>query len=304
MSAATLMRGFRPHVAEIDGVRTRYWVGGEGPALVLVHGLGGASYNFTELGPLLAQRRRVLIPDLPGHCGTQPLPSLQGLGDLAAHVVRVAERERMLPAAVLGYSMGGVVALRLAVAWPEDVSALALVAPAGIVSVTKRAEVWLAATGALQPARVAARFRSSIARRPLLRYPVFGYWGAEDPLALSSEGVLGLLEGPPGHTDIGAAGRALLADDPRQDLDRVGCPTLLLCGARDRLVPLTDGFEYARRLRCPIRSLPAAGHLVVAEQPEACATLLDEFLDGVGEVEELPVDPELVGNLRRERADA
>jgi pimeloyl-ACP methyl ester carboxylesterase len=304
MSPATLMRGLRPHVAEIAGTRTRYWVGGEGPPLILVHGLGGASYNFTELGPFLARRHRVLIPDLPGHCGTAPLPSVDGLSDLAAHVVRIAERERLLPAAVLGYSMGGVVALRLAVAWPQHVSALALVAPAGIVSLTRRAEIWMTVVGVLRPARQAARFRRLIARRPLLRYPVFGYWGAEDPAALSPEGVLGFLEGPPLHTDVGAAGRALVNDDPRPDLDRVRCPTLLLWGARDRLVPLADGFEYARRLRCSIRALPAAGHLVVGEQPEACAEILERFLDRVGEVDELPLDAELLGELRRERADA
>jgi 2-succinyl-6-hydroxy-2,4-cyclohexadiene-1-carboxylate synthase len=126
VSAATLMRGFRPHVAEIAGIRTRYWVGGEGRPLILVHGLGGAAYNFTEVAPLLARRHRVLIPDLPGHCGTEPLPELESLGDLAAHVVRIAEREGMLPAAVLGYSMGGRIALHFALAFPTRVEALIL----------------------------------------------------------------------------------------------------------------------------------------------------------------------------------
>jgi pimeloyl-ACP methyl ester carboxylesterase len=298
------MEDFRPHVADIGGVRTRYWVGGEGPPLVLVHGLGGASYNFTELAPLLAARRRVLVPDLPGHCGTEPLPSLESIADLAGHVLAVADLERMLPAAVLGYSLGGVVALRCAVGWPGHVSALALVAPAGIVSTTKRARTWLTVVGALQPAKVAARFRGSLARRPLLRYPVFGYWGATDPSTLSPEGVLGLLEGPPQHTAVGAAGRALIRDDPRQDLARVRCPTVLVWGARDRLVPLADGFEYARRLRCPIRTVPAAGHLVVAEYPELCAAAIGRFLDRVGEVDELPLDAELVREPGGQRADA
>ena len=96
--------------------------------------------------------------------------------------------------------------------------------------------------------------------------------------------MLGFLEGPSQHTDVGRAGRALLGDDPRPDLDRVRCRTLLVWGARDRLVPLKDGFEYARRLRAPIRVLPAAGHLVVGELPEQCAALLEVFLDRVGEV--------------------
>jgi len=170
--------------------------------------------------------------------------------------------------------------------------------------VTRRAEIWLAATGAVRPAQVMTRFRGTFARRPRLRWLPFGAWGAVDPPGLSPESVLGFLEGPSQHTDVGAAGRALLTDDPRPDLDRVRCPVFLLWGARDRLVPLEDGFEYARRLRAPIRTLPAAGHLLVGEQPQACAEILLEFLDGVGQVDELPLDAELVRELRRERADA
>jgi pimeloyl-ACP methyl ester carboxylesterase len=200
--------------------------------------------------------------------------------------------------------MGGVVALRLAVACPQDVTALALVSAAGIVSTRRRAEIWFAVTGALRPAQVFARIRGAVARRPRLRWAPFGLWGAVDPPALPPEAVLGFLQGPSQHTDVGSAGRALLKDDPRKDLDRVGCPALLLWGARDRLVPLADGFEYARRLRAPIRTLPAAGHLVVGEQAEECAAILLQFLDGIRQVDELPLDAELVRQLRGERADA
>jgi pimeloyl-ACP methyl ester carboxylesterase len=308
VSEATLLRGFDERFAEIRGARTRYFVAGDGPPLILVHGLGGAAVNFTLLGPLLAKRHRVLIPDLPGHGRSEPLERVEGLSDYAEHVAEVAEVEGMLPAPVLGYSMGGVVVLRLAVTRPQDVQALLLVGAAGIVSVKRRAEIWLAVTGALRPAQILTRFRGSFARRPRLRWVPFGLWGAVDPPALPPEGVIGFLEGPSQHTDVGSAGRALLRDDPRPDLEHVRCPVLLVWGARDRLVPLADGFEYARRLRAPIRVLPAAGHLVVGEQPEVCAAILEGFLDlslnGVGEVDELPLDAELVRQLRGERADA
>ena len=281
MTAATLLGGFRAHVAKIGGLRTRYWVGGEGPPLVLVHGLGGGALNFVALAPLLARRHRVLALDLPGHGGSEPLSALDGLGDVAAHVAAVAEREEMLPAAVVGYSMGGVVALRLAVARPEAVSALALVAAGGIVSQTRRAHIWLTVLAALRPARTVALARGTIARRPILRLPVFAYWGAEDPRALSPAAVVGFLAPQREHTDVRGAARALLRDDPRPDLDRVGCPTVLVWGARDRLIPLEDGFEYARRLRCPIRVVPAAGHLVVGEFPAETAAALEDFLGRV-----------------------
>jgi pimeloyl-ACP methyl ester carboxylesterase len=299
-----LLPGFTPHFAEIEGVRTRYFLGGDGPPLTIVHGLGGAAVNFTKLGPLLARRHRILIPDLPGHGRSAPFRDVDGLSTYARHVHAVARHARMLPGAVLGYSMGGIVALRLAVEEPDDVLALALVAPAGIVSTTRRAEIWFAVTAALRPAQVMTRFRGTFARRPRLRWLPFGLWGAADPPALEPDAVLGFLEGPSQHTDVQSAARALLHDDPRPDLDRVRCPAILVWGARDRLVPLADGFEYARRLRAPIRVLPASGHLVVGEQAEPCALILENFLDGVREVDELPLEAELLGQLRRERADA
>jgi pimeloyl-ACP methyl ester carboxylesterase len=299
-----LLPGFTPHFAEIDGVRTRYFLAGEGPPLTLVHGLGGAAVNFTKIAPLLARSRRVLIPDLPGHGLSEPFSSVDGLTSYALHVRALARHVGMLPGAVLGYSMGGVIALRLAVEAPEDVRALALVAPAGIVSTTRRAEIWLTLTSLARPAQVLTRFRSAFAGRPRLRWLPFGLWGAVDPPALDPEAVLGFLEGPSQHTDVRSAGRALLEDDPRPDLDRVACPTVLVWGARDRLVPLADGFEYARRLRAPIRTLPAAGHLVVGELAEPCAAILEDFLDGVGKVDELPLEAELLRQLGRERADA
>jgi pimeloyl-ACP methyl ester carboxylesterase len=304
VSEATLLPGFRPHFAEIDGVRTRYFLGGEGPPLTIVHGLGGAAVNFTKLAPILARRRRVLIPDLPGHGLSEPLEHVEGIATYSRHVHKVAELEGMLPGALLGYSMGGVVALRLAVEEHEDVTALALIAPAGIVSTTRRAEIWLAVTAAIRPAQVMTRFRGTFARRPRLRWLPFGLWGAADPEALEPDAVIGFLEGPSQHTDVQSAARALLGDDPRPDLDRVRCRALLVWGARDRLVPLKDGFEYARRLRAPIRVLPAAGHLVVGELAGPCADVLEGFLDRVGQGDELPLEAELVGQPRRERADA
>jgi pimeloyl-ACP methyl ester carboxylesterase len=278
VTAATLLRGFEQRIAEIAGLRTRYWVGGGGPPLVLVHGLGGAAWNFTDVAPFLGSQRRVLIPDLPGHGGTEPLPNLESISDLAGHVAAVAEHEDMSPAAVLGYSMGGPVALRLAVDRPEAVSSLVLVAPAGIVSTTRRAELWLGVIAAVRPARRIARFRRLLARRPNLRYPVFGYWGADDPRRLSPESVVGFLEAQPEHTDVDAAVTALLQDDPRPDLGDVSCPTAVVWGARDRLIPLEDGFEYARRLRCPLRVLPATGHLLVGECPDELAAVVEELL--------------------------
>ena len=79
MAEAILLPGFGSHFADIDGVRTRYFLGGAGAPLVVIHGLGGAAVNFTKLAPLLARRHRVLVPDLPGHGLSEPFEPVEGL---------------------------------------------------------------------------------------------------------------------------------------------------------------------------------------------------------------------------------
>jgi len=273
-----LLPGFEERWAEVRAVRMRYFVAGEGPPLVLVHGLSGAATNWTELAPLLASRRRVLIPDLPGHGGSEPLPVAPNLNAYADRVRHLAEQEGMLPAPVVGHSLGGSIALRLALRWPEDVSGVVLAGSAGIASATRWAQFWIAFFGMVRPARKIAPHRRTVARRGLLRYLIFGYWGASDPPALSDRAVEGLLAGPELHTDTISAGRALVRDDPRVDLDGVRCPCLVLWGARDRQVPIDDAFEYARRLRARLRVIADCGHLLVAERPDACLHAIEDFL--------------------------
>ena len=263
------------------GARLRYYVGGAGsgsvPTLVLVHGLGGAASNWCELVPLLAPRFRLLVPDLPGHGGSSPLPSAPTLSSFAEAVFRVAESEGLLPAAVVGHSLGGLVALRLALRRPQAVRALVLAAAAGISSASRIRETLVTLVVLTRPARVVAPHRRLIARLGWLRYPVLGYWEVSDPSALSPRAVEGFLAGPAIHTDIADAGRALVAADPRLELDRVRCPTLVLWGARDHMVPLEDGIDYARRLRASLRVIPDCGHLLIGERPDACAEAITGF---------------------------
>ena len=282
MPEAIAIPGLESRFAEIEGSRIHYYVGGDGPPLVLVHGLGGAAPNWIELAPLVARGHRVLVPDLPGHGLSEALPALEDLRPFAERVAALAELEAMAPIAVVGHSMGGVVALRLALVRPELVSALVLVETAGITSATRKAEIAFALTALVRPARKLARFRSVIAPRTPLRWLAFSYWGAADPAALSPNAVLGFLAASAQATGVVAASKALLKEDPRQELHDVRCPTLLVWGSRDRLVPLEDGFEFARRLRAPIRTIASAGHLVIGERPEECAEVIEGFLDSHG----------------------
>ena len=281
MTAANALEGFAERFADVRGVRMRYFVGGEGPPLLLLHGLGGAAATWIEIAPLLAPRRTLLIPDLPGHGGSGGLAAAPSLSASADRALDLSAREGMLPTAVAGHSTGGVVALRAAVRRPQHVTALVLAAAAGITSARRRSDYALRMFGFLEPARRIAPYRRLIARSPLLKTLVFGYIMAADPPALPPRAVAAVLEGPALHVDTKSAARALVADDPRPDLHRVGCPTLVLWGARDHQLPVGDAFDYARRLRAPLRTIADCGHLLIVERPDACADAIDSFLAGV-----------------------
>jgi pimeloyl-ACP methyl ester carboxylesterase len=267
--------------AEIKDVRLRYYVGGEGPPLILVHGLGGAAANWAGVVPLLVARHRLLVPDLPGHAGSTPFPAATTLDPYADRLDRLAELEAMEHAGVVGHSLGGLVGLRLAVNFTRRVSALVLTASAGIRSSTREAERYLNLAAILRPTRRYARHREAIAQSPALRMLVFGYFGASDPEAMPDGAVDGFLSAMDMHTDTATARRALVRDDPRLDLERVACPVFLLWGARDNQITAQDAFEYARRLRAPLRMIADCGHLLIGERPDACAEAIESFLDRV-----------------------
>ena len=276
------MRGFA--IREIDwrASPVRYAVGGAGPPLALVHGLGGTIANWLALAPALAERHRVVIVDLPGHGGSAPLPAAPRVDAFADAVLAVLEAEDALPAPWIGHSLGGLVALRAAVRRPEAVRGIVLAAAAGISSAGRGAETALTMLAVVQPGRLLAPLRGPWSRSRLGRRLAFGWWGASDPAAMEPELAEAFLSGPAEHTDTTSAGRALLASDPRADLDRVTCPCLCLWGTDDNWVPLADGVEYARRLRAPLRTIAGCGHLLIGERPDACLAAIDEFLAGLG----------------------
>ena len=271
--------GFALRELEWRGTPLRYAVGGSGPPLVLVHGLGGAASNWRLVAPALAAGRRVIVPELPGHGGSAPLPAVPTVDVLAEAVLAVLEAEDALPAPWVGHSLGGLVGIRAAVRRPEAVRGLVLAAAAGISSTTKEAEVALGLIALAQPGRLIAPFRRPWSRSRLGRTLAFGWWAVSDPAGLDPEMAEAFLAGPAEHSDTVSAGRALLASDPRArarpgDLSRAsasGAPTTTGCRPQ-------DGMEYARRLRAPFRTIAGAGHLLIGERPEACVAAIRSFL--------------------------
>jgi pimeloyl-ACP methyl ester carboxylesterase len=263
---------------EVKGAAVRYFVGGDGPPLLLVHGLGGSAANWGELVPLLASSRRLIVPDLPGHGGSEPLPAVAGLGAFADRVAAVAEREDALPAPVVGHSLGGVVVLHLALRFPDAVTALVLAAAAGLSTGTRFGRSLVTASMVMRPGRLAARHTDRVVRSQFLRQALLGAYYVADPVGLTESGVRGFLAGHLLHTDIGSAWRALRTDDPRERLHALRAPSLLLWGSEDAQLPLDDAFEYARRLRAPLRVIPDCGHLLIGERPDACADAILSFI--------------------------
>ena len=280
MTDAKLLEGFEERSASIRGRRLRWFVGGpeEGPPLVLVHGLSGAAVNWSLVAPRLAESRRVLAVDLPGHAGSEPLPAAPSLAPYADRVARAAAIEGFERADYAGHSLGGLVAVRLAIRQPEAVRRLVLAAPAGITSSTRWAERMLAFLGWVQPGRRISPYWRLVARQPLLRTAVFGHWFAADPRALPPQAVAATLAHVNLHTDTESAWRALIRDDPRPDLHLVKSPALLLWGSSDTQLPFDDAVDYARRLRAPLRVVADCGHLLVLERPDACLDAISGFL--------------------------
>src|SRR6266516_4038806 len=192
MDAKGDLPGFEERFAEARGCRLRYLVAGEGEP-------------------------QVLVPELPGHGGSAPLPAAPSLNAYADRIALLMER----PAAVVGHSLGGAITLRMAIRRPELVTALVLAGPAGISSGTRQARYALTMTSLVKPGKRIAPYRRRVARSALLKTLVFGRWGVSDPPALPADIAESFLSGPARHTDTVSAAKALIRDDPRGDLDRV-----------------------------------------------------------------------------------
>ncbi|MGH3071422.1 MAG: alpha/beta fold hydrolase [Gaiellaceae bacterium] len=253
----------------------RYHVGGAGEPLLLLHGLAGSSRNWCEVLPEALRRYRVIAVDLPGHARSGAPARGATTRDFAAAVAGVLDAEGIQRALVAGHSFGGLVALRLAQARPELVRGLVLASPAGIASASPAARAIVLATTTVRPGRFASRFRHRWAERSWYRRALFRPWFVSDAVALTTRATHGLLAAQREHLDMKAAGRAMVADDPRRELEGLSCPVVLLWGARDAQLPLEDAFEYARRLRAKLRLVADCGHLVIVERPHAVLDALD-----------------------------
>jgi pimeloyl-ACP methyl ester carboxylesterase len=274
---------------DIDGPVHYVDFGGpdDGPAVVLVHGLGGSHLNWDLFGPLLSPSARVWALDLPGFGRSEPG------GRKTSVQANVAVLDRFLtevvgePAVLVGNSMGGMISILAAGERPDAITGLVLLDPA-IPGPRRRLDPLVAATFAIYALPFAGerflrerRTRQSALARVREMLQLCGV----DPDALPAEVIdrsVTLLEE---RQDVEGMDRAFLAAarsllkllvDPRRyrsAMASIAAPVLLVHGGRDRLVPVAAARDIARRHPdWRYLELPDVGHVPQLQVPEQLAT--------------------------------
>lgn len=245
---------------------------GSGPAVVLVHGLLGNGRNLQPLAQALADRHRVLTPDLRNH-GRSPHSPVMDYPALAADLVALLDRHGIEKATLIGHSLGGKAVMATTLLHPERVSRLAVLDMAPVpyreflgellqtleqmplTTITSRSEAdtWLAHQG-IDDSRLRAFLLQNLSR--------------------SDDGFRWRV-----NLDVLLRQRQTLTGFPN-DEPAWGGPTLFLHGADSDYV-LPKHHEAVRRLfpQAGIEAIPDAGHWLHADQPDAVADRLRAFLD-------------------------
>lgn len=261
-------------IRDIGGARLHYIDEGAGPPVILIHGFAGSTFSWRHVIPDLAKGHRVIALDLPGFGFSDRNPELDySQGAQAERVVALLDALRIERATLIGHSMGGAIAERLAAAHPERVERLVLVAAVNAGAAPQRRRGALAgpmfALAGL--AQRSPRAMYALGRRALPRM-------IHDPAFATEDVVRGYID-PLLLPGTAAAVRAMARagmDEPPADLSAIRTPTLVISGASDRALPPADGDVLAAAIPGAAHvTIPGAGHLVAEEQP---AAFLEEVL--------------------------
>jgi len=256
---------------------------GSGPPVVFIHGLSGCWQNWLEQIPLFARDHRVIAIDLPGF-GHSEMPveeiSISGYADAIDALMEQLDLEE---ARIVGNSMGGFIGSELAIQHPERVERLVLVAAAGLsiesirtgrtTGLRHRAENVVFFT----LGHVASRSHQ-VALRPRLRAALLMTVAAHParlPGPLAAQQVLG--SGKPGFSD---ALEAMCRYPLRDRLEKIACPTLILWGDKDRLVPVKDAAIFEQLIPDSRKIIyQDSGHVLMMERPARFNSDVKAFLD-------------------------
>jgi pimeloyl-ACP methyl ester carboxylesterase len=271
----------RGQFIDIDGARLHYLDKGSGPPLLLIHGLAGQVHNFTHsLLGRLTHDFRVIILDRPGSgYSSRPDDTLAPLAAQARIIGRFCQALGLERPLVVGHSLGGAIALALALDRPEQVGGLALIAP-----VTH------------QPAHVPPPFDGLAIGSPLLRHLMA--WTLATPLSIANrERALTALFGPqPVPDDFATRGGGLLSLRPRafigtaadlmaaeQDLvsmparyKDLAVPVGILFGTEDRILdPALHAQGFVTKVPgAELELIEGGGHMILISSPDQAAAFI------------------------------
>ena len=244
---------------------------GEGDAVLFLHGLGMTRTGWDAVMQPLAKDYRCVAWDMPGYGASLPLEdfSLEAAADAAASLIA----ECGGAAHVVGLSMGGMVALQLALRHPDVVRSLVLVdtSPAFGLDGTDPDE-WQAAR--LAPLLAGAQIEDFA--EPVLR----GVMAPDPDPAAVALAVQSMLRVP--IAGLMQTIAALPAHDVRARLKEISLPTLVLVGELDEETPLAYSQALAEGIAgAELHVIPAAGHLTPFEAPLAVAARIGDHLQGM-----------------------
>jgi pimeloyl-ACP methyl ester carboxylesterase len=275
---ADLAPTFNERTVPTAGGALRVLEGGEGPPLVLLHGRGSSATTWFPLLPHLARTRRVLAVDLPGF-GASRGYSFTGGGVEAARAFFVDPLEAWLAAegvtapAIVGHSLGGMVAIELSLRGRVAASALGLIAAMGVGPQMARAARILFHVGPERLARV-------LGQRAFVR--LFPAAGGPDRARLAAlSGELYAVEG--GRPDAAAAFNALVpltgpVPHRRGRLCEITVPALVLWGDGDEVFPAPLALAAAAELPRSMLRVEPGGHAPHHEDPARALAILGELL--------------------------
>ena len=280
------MTGLDVREISLHGNRVSYRAGGDGPLLVLIHGITSSSASWEAVLPALAERYTVLAPDLLGH-GQSDKPA--GDYSLGSHACIV--RDLMLalghgPGTIVGHSLGGGIAMQLGYQFPELMQRLVLVSSGGLgreVSVFLRA-VTLPGSELVLPL---------IASRPVIDAGT-GIGRALGRLGLQAGSDLGQIAcGIASLNELGA--RRAFVHTARSVIDAGGqrvdardrlylteaVPSLLVWGDEDPIIPARHGIRaHGLMPGSRLELFERAGHFPHLDDAFRFISLLGEFVGG------------------------
>jgi pimeloyl-ACP methyl ester carboxylesterase len=266
--------------------------GGDGPAIVLLHGFGDTTDAWRRIVPRLVQDHRVVAIDVPPF-GRSIAPTLGNGASLLAWYEHffpsLLDELGLERVTVVGHSLGGALALGAALERPEAVERLALIAPAGLGqappwwwhAVAGRPVNW----GALLrlPNPVANQAIKTGMRNFLSERLVYDARRMEDVI----EHFVGLHGGRRQLERLLATGRALIGGYDGTLIKRaheIDCPVTVIWGREDRLAPSAHAVAFAEAVpHAHVHVLERCGHYPQIELPTRVVELLEELLYGPSE---------------------